>query len=377
MSRGGPCARPAWSGGPGLLDPGAGWSPSQYRLGAGGVRREGQVEALPHGPVGLQLRPELPFPHEGDAGEGGLDGVAGQDGGGHLQGFSWNRQLPVGDGLHPDARGAADGLHQVRPLHLHPGVRDQRLHGRLGLEQQGQDGLGMLGAVVPAGLGQQVPHPPGAGHPAPGEVDACERVPRRGGPGQEFQALFLGPAPGHRPEALGAVLAAAQGRPFRVRLAQERGVATHLKGQGRRGVFVGGAVAVPEQARRAPRPDPGQLLRKPGRVPRRLERLQGQDGRGGVVAVGAAPGGGEPGHHHVRAHLAQDPDDVPQHRLPVPVPEGVLGVLGEAEVQGPGEILLGPVQAPGVQQFLGAKDPQGGPLLGADAVLAALAPGEG
>ncbi len=69
-------------------------------------------------------------------------------------------------------------------------------------------------------------------------------------------------------------------------------------------------------------------------------------------------------------HLAQDP-------LVAPDPQRFLRRLGEAEVHGGGEELLGSVDAPGGQQLLGADGREASAQLGADQVLAAAAPGEG
>jgi len=60
-----------------------------------------------------------------------------------------------------------------------------------------------------------------------------------------------------------------------------------------------------------------------------------------------------------------------------PFLHGLGGGLGKAEVDGPGEELLGAIHAAGVQQLLRANQAQGGALLRTDDVLAALPAGGG
>ena len=56
--------------------------------------------------------------------------------------------------------------------------------------------------------------------------------------------------------------------------------------------------------------------------------------------------------------------------------EGFLGRLGIAEIDRPGEILFGPVDAAGGQEFLGPQEAEFRPLFRTDQVLAALAAGD-
>jgi len=87
-------------------------------------------------------------------------------------------------------------------------------------------------------------------------------------------------------------------------------------------------------------------------------------------------GGREAGDDHVRLESADHPDHVAQHGLAAPDGQALLGRLGVAEIPRPREELLGPVNAAGCQQLLGADSGQERSLLGADEVLAAAAAGQ-
>jgi len=53
--------------------------------------------------------------------------------------------------------------------------------------------------------------------------------------------------------------------------------------------------------------------------------------------------------------------------------ERLLRPFGEAEVEGPGEILLGSVDPPRREELLGAENPEERALLGADEILPSVA----
>ncbi len=60
-----------------------------------------------------------------------------------------------------------------------------------------------------------------------------------------------------------------------------------------------------------------------------------------------------------------------------PLIEGLVGGLREAEIDGPGEELLGAIDLAGREKFLGPDQTQQLTLLGADQVLSAVAAGQG
>ena len=93
------------------------------------------------------------------------------------------------------------------------------------------------------------------------------------------------------------------------------------------------------------------------------------------MAVPAAVLGREAGEDDVRPEQADHPDDVAQDLLLAPEFEGLLGGLGIAEIDGPGEELLGPVDPAGGQELLRPEEADLGPFFRADQILAAFAPG--
>ena len=119
-----------------------------------------------------------------------------------------------------------------------------------------------------------------------------------------------------------------------------------------------------------------QLLRKARRIARRVERLICQLPRHLVVAVTVPAGAAEDRHDHVGAKDADPLNDVRQNLLPGPKPKGLLGTLRVTEVEGPGEVLLPPVQASGRHQLAGPDQSQTLPELRADEVLSPLPSGQ-
>jgi hypothetical protein len=103
------------------------------------------------------------------------------------------------------------------------------------------------------------------------------------------------------------------------------------------------------------------------------ERLDRQHRRSGVMTVGVRRLGRKAGDDHVGAEAADHRHHVGQHRRLPPDPQRLLGALREAEVAGPGEELLAPVDAPRRQELLRPDQAQGRPLLCADQVLSAVA----
>ena len=134
-----------------------------------------------------------------------------------------------------------------------------------------------------------------------------------------------------------------------------------------------GAPPVQEDPRRFPGRREGQLLGKTLRVGGRGEGFLDQHPRGRVVPVPAGALGGEPGDDHVGTELPDHPDQIAEDALLPPDLEGFRGRLGIAEIDGPGEVLLGPVDPAGGQELLRSKETELRPLFRADQVLAALA----
>ena len=82
----------------------------------------------------------------------------------------------------------------------------------------------------------------------------------------------------------------------------------------------------------------------------------------------------KPQDDHVRPEAADHPHHVAQNLIVTPLLEGFLRRLGEAEIDRAREKLLRPVDSSRGQQLLGADHSQRVPLLGANQILAALAP---
>ena len=208
----------------------------------------------------------------------------------------------------------------------------------------------------------------------------------RGDARQGFEILQARPPDGQGAETLAAVHAPAFGRQLPVGLAKQGIVLAHIQrhiAAGRLGRALSlGAEGIPHDAPGLPGLDPvlarqGQLLGKARGVGRGREGREGQDGRGGVVAVGQAPLRGKTRDDHIGTHPANRPDHIGQDRVVAPEPQRLFRRFGKAEIHGPGEILFGPIQAPGGQQFLGAQGRKRIALLGADEILATAPSGHG
>ena len=78
---------------------------------------------------------------------------------------------------------------------------------------------------------------------------------------------------------------------------------------------------------------------------------------------------------HIGPVLPDDAHHIREHEVFVPDPEGFVGVLRIAEINGPGKKLLSSVYAPGRQEFLRAQYAEEFAKLGADQVLPPVAPG--
>ena len=178
-------------------------------------------------------------------------------------------------------------------------------------------------------------------------------------------------------EVLGAVLAPALHGELDVGAAQERIEAPRLQGQGGLVPVEAGRPIELERDPRLHRVGPGELLREAGGIPGGVEGLVGRDPRHLVLAVAARILAVEDRHHDLGTEAPNHPDHVAHDLLPGPVAERLPGALGIAEVEGPGEVLPSPVQAPGRQELAGAHDPQALVQLRPDQVLAALPPAEG
>ena len=86
--------------------------------------------------------------------------------------------------------------------------------------------------------------------------------------------------------------------------------------------------------------------------------------------------GGEPGNDHIGTEFPDHPDQVAEDALLSPDLEGFLRRFGIAEIDRPGEVLLGPVDPAGGQEFLRSEEAELRSLFGADQVLAAFAAGD-
>src|SRR5437867_4218051 len=113
---------------------------------------------------------------------------------------------------------------------------------------------------------------------------------------------------------------------------------------------------VVNDAPRPPGPELTELLGKRRGVGGESERLDGEDGGGGVMTVRRRGLRGKPGDDHVRAELADHPHDVAENLLPVPDAQRLLGALRVAEILRACEVLPAAVQPTRGEQLLGARD---------------------
>ena len=166
-----------------------------------------------------------------------------------------------------------------------------------------------------------------------------------------YQLVEAGPFLLQRPHRLRLVLRPRLGGNLVVGSAEDGIVLADIHAQRR-------LVLVPEEGaavelRHSPGPIPGRSGPwKPDRIARRIVCLAGKDPRDLMMAV---PVGRRPAEHrddHVRSELAYHGDDVVQDRVARPLGQRLLGVLGEAEVVGTGEILPPPVEAARREEFL-------------------------
>ncbi len=235
----------------------------------------------------------------------------------------------------------------------------------------------MLRVERPQAFGQQETHFVSAGDAVPGDVDPVEKIVLRRLPGQKLERLILGSAPRGRAESLALVLGAALRSHLVIGFPQQRIIFARIDPKPARVFGLGLGKAIPEQPPGLPRRDIFQLFGEAGLVGGGREGFLGQYRGGPVVAVPAGVIRGEPGDDHVGPEFSDHPDDVRQDFFLPPELECFLGGLGIAEIDGPREILFGPVDPAGRQELLGPDDPDLGALFRADQVLAALAAGEG
>ena len=115
---------------------------------------------------------------------------------------------------------------------------------------------------------------------------------------------------------------------------------------------------------------------EPRRVARRLERVADDDGRRLVVL--AAAGSLRPHRHdHVGPHRPDEADVVADDLIASPALERLLEAEGVAEIDGAGEVLLGAVELVHRHQLRRPQHAERVAELGADLVLASVAPGGG
>ena len=159
----------------------------------------------------------------------------------------------------------------------------------------------------------------------PGRVDAVHDIRRRRRTIEQLERLDLRSAPAGlrriEAEALGLVHAAAAAGDEAERIARDRIVAAVIHAHHARRRRSGRAAtsppaasaAVHQNAFRLPRRQPlGDLLGKSLGIARNAERVETEDGRRGVVAVGVAGLRRKARDHHVRAEGADDPHDISQ-----------------------------------------------------------------
>ena len=316
-----------------------------------------------------------PADGHGRIGDGGVmqgDGLAGHDLGLRHE------------GLHGEPE---TGLNEV--VELGALVVEQRIRGQPGqlgadCEERGDGGRrnfrvefrrGVLGEPVYLGA---------TGHAVPGHVHAVHEVLRGGLAAHQDKSLDAGAAGrprGKEAEALGLVHAATAVGEGAKRLAGHRIAAADVQLDGRSGQHGAAAArtkSVPDHALRLPR---GQalceLIGERLGVGRELEGLDGEDGRGRVMAVAAAAGRDrEARDDDVGPELPDHAHDVAEHLAAVPEAERFLRGLRVAEVDRAGEELAPAVEPARGEQLLRAGQAEFLVEVAPELVLAAVAAGE-
>ena len=219
-------------------------------------------------------------------------------------------------------------------------------------------------------------------HPGPAGVDALEDICLIGGHValEQLQVFLFGPPGSGASESLGFVHAPAQGGDLGVRQAQvgvvNPGVHPEQVGFVHLFKFFAAAVEPPVGIEEYA---PGF----PGGEPRCLETLirgqvkglEAEHGRRGVMPVGPSGRAGIKSiDDQVWLEIPDHANHVVQHLLLLPDLQGLIRVLGIAEVIGPGEELLSSIRLACPEQLVGADDPQQLADLGADQVLPPVSP---
>src|SRR5262245_56182260 len=105
---------------------------------------------------------------------------------------------------------------------------------------------------------------------------------------------------------------------------------------------------VPEQLCRLPRARPlGDLLGEAPWIPGRKKRFTSQDARGLVMAMAIGWRAQEARDDDVWSEHADDPDDIAENGLAVPLRQGLIGAFREAKIVGACEELFGPIHSSG------------------------------
>src|SRR6185436_14221591 len=126
-----------------------------------------------------------------------------------------------------------------------------------------------------------------------------------------------------------------------------------------------------------PGPEPlGKLYWKTRGIGCRSISLWSQEARRLMMAVPVALRAVPLRSDYQRAKSANDANHVSEHRFPVPLGEGLFARLAEAEVEGAGEELYRAIHPSRGEQLIGANDAEQLIQLGAQQVLAAVAPCE-
>src|SRR5262245_20445081 len=116
------------------------------------------------------------------------------------------------------------------------------------------------------------------------------------------------------------------------------------------------------------------LFGKPRRIGCGLERVAGDQRRGLMVLSTARSRWCQAG-DDIRAHCANQPDEVAEDFFPAPLLERLLDAERKAEIDRPREVLLGPVETMNRGEFFGSKYAERFEQLGTDLVLAAVPSG--
>src|SRR2546423_4467033 len=259
-----------------------------------------------------------------------------------------------GRGLDKESRARADHFAESLALLKYPFV-SRSFGGRhlsqfgVGTHEKRETRLRVRGVVLLRRLRENLPDRFSAADASPRQINAVEEVFRRRLALDVREVVERRAASRGRALSLTLVHRAALGGDLRVGLAEQRVVCADINAQEFVGVLrlLAGAEVegVPDEALWLPHFDVLELFGEARGVCCRVEGLDGEYGRCGVVAVAALARRGEARDDYVGAEAAYDPDHVGENFVVAPYAQRLFGRFGEAEVNCAREELLRAVNA--------------------------------